>query len=1055
LRLSASSDETISVDYETADGTAFASLDYTSVSGTATFGPGQTEVIVHVPTAPNGTYDGVKQFYLNLSQPIGVIVPVGHANVEASINDDEFPVVLPDPDIEARRFYSYGIDLYFTYVVNETVSDPFRIAIYASYDGISHDHLLEVVEGDPTNGVHTATIHPTFDDLQEDYYIIAYLDSDEEIEEENEGNNSALFYGDFAVHEASSGKTVRHIHGTDSPDSIFPWPTGWGIDEVHVRSHGGDDEVTARDHDVPIWVFGGSENDLIIGALGNDFLDGGAGDDDIYSGDGADDILIGGAGHDDLFGHKTLGTEGGNDLFFGGDGDDSLVGGGGNDLLQGGEGADTISGYAGNDVIYGDAGNDFVFAGEGNDVVFGGDGDDVLHGEDGNDVIYGNAGIDQLFGELGADILYGGLGNDTVFGGADDDLIFGNQDDDTLSGETGDDEIYGGSGNDTIDGGDGDDLLVGGSGNDEMEGGLGNDQGFGGAGDDTFDGSPDEDTVEPETFEPDGNPDDGPCGHPGVDSGTIIQDPSNPDQNVPNGTTYDVEGCAAWGEVGADDEQGGQGDSRPDVTKIEFVLTSNIDWSGVSNADKAAYGKLDLDTNPNGSESDQSKPAFGGGDRIFPDADVNTHKQGRNVVRVRATVTNMSEGQKVYFRSFDVDDPSSNKLIDSNDDNDIWNDNRGQLANSVHFPAPSDIEGRGFRGRLRPVAAGNTFGSWGGDGEIVEATVKPLKDATGNVVAGVFVAEVDLAVSFAPGDNFRVAANPSRDVLARLERPNIPISSYPSPEAQKKLTPQLSVWRYLHIEDDTPAGSPTRNLMAEATTNRGQNRFADAYMEPNYSAINGPGKLNTTPLAQRQATLVGGTLSLPDQNAIDAARNTKNHESDVFWVVYVGSGWTLPTAPALMGIAASTDAAKPWEWAVLFDANINAGAPSAPATAFAKTTIHEIGHQILRFRINGLDFNGHRGRLADVIAYYNATDAQKQDATRQWEQKVNIMTAAAIQVPMNNPTASFPVGFTDSNRTRPIPPAAIQGNNAGTIDQFYFYAADLKWMRSRTKSPGR
>ena len=79
---------------------------------------------------------------------------------------------------------------------------------------------------------------------------------------------------------------------------------------------------------------------------GNDWLDGGAGNvrDNLYGGDD-NDVLLGRGGNDYLYG------ENGDDVIFGGDGldriwggsgDDTLIDGGGNNVVRGGSGDDTL-----------------------------------------------------------------------------------------------------------------------------------------------------------------------------------------------------------------------------------------------------------------------------------------------------------------------------------------------------------------------------------------------------------------------------------------------------------------------------------------------------------------------------------------------------------------------------------------------------------------------------------------------------------------------------------------------------------------------------------------
>lgn len=91
--------------------------------------------------------------------------------------------------------------------------------------------------------------------------------------------------------------------------------------KIYVYGQGGNDLVFADVMNVPLVVFGGEGDDVLVGGRTGDSLDGGDGND----------ILFGG----------TLGT----------DGDDLLVGGAGDDVLIGHWGADTLRGGTGSDLV--------------------------------------------------------------------------------------------------------------------------------------------------------------------------------------------------------------------------------------------------------------------------------------------------------------------------------------------------------------------------------------------------------------------------------------------------------------------------------------------------------------------------------------------------------------------------------------------------------------------------------------------------------------------------------------------------------------------------------
>lgn len=69
VQLSRASAQPITVNYTTASGTAVAGSDFTSVSGTITFAPGQTVAQVIVPVRDNVPGGEQEQFSLVLSSP--------------------------------------------------------------------------------------------------------------------------------------------------------------------------------------------------------------------------------------------------------------------------------------------------------------------------------------------------------------------------------------------------------------------------------------------------------------------------------------------------------------------------------------------------------------------------------------------------------------------------------------------------------------------------------------------------------------------------------------------------------------------------------------------------------------------------------------------------------------------------------------------------------------------------------------------------------------------------------------------------------------------------
>jgi hypothetical protein len=87
LSLDGASQQDVSVDYSTADGSALAGSDYSSVSGTATFLAGETQVQVVVPVLDDSLYELAETFSLNLSNEVGLTIQTGTANASLKSNE--------------------------------------------------------------------------------------------------------------------------------------------------------------------------------------------------------------------------------------------------------------------------------------------------------------------------------------------------------------------------------------------------------------------------------------------------------------------------------------------------------------------------------------------------------------------------------------------------------------------------------------------------------------------------------------------------------------------------------------------------------------------------------------------------------------------------------------------------------------------------------------------------------------------------------------------------------------------------------------------------------
>lgn len=240
-----------------------------------------------------------------------------------------------------------------------------------------------------------------------------------------------------------------------------------GIDVLVLTADGDDLVLTDADVYQPIIAKTGRGADCIIGGGYDDYLDGGPGSDALFGEPldlGLSDVIDFVTAARDMEMRVPLGV-------FQGYGDDVLIGGDGFDFILGGDGNDQISGGPGGGILIGDSigvapfasfsftnifaseananpGTDaarslklsglfdlaakvmklFPLTDSGDDVITGGTGIDFLLGCAGNDKIYTGGGLgDVVFGNDGNDILQGGASRINILvGGSGDDQLVGN-----------------------------------------------------------------------------------------------------------------------------------------------------------------------------------------------------------------------------------------------------------------------------------------------------------------------------------------------------------------------------------------------------------------------------------------------------------------------------------------------------------------------------------------------------------------------------------------------------------------------------------------------------
>ena len=113
VTLSAASEQTVTAQYSTADGTASAGADYTAiVAGPLTFAPGETQASAVISVAGDAVYETDETVAVTLDAPTGRGVSVLGAAATGTILNDDAPPTLTIADVSAVE--GYDADVTFT-----------------------------------------------------------------------------------------------------------------------------------------------------------------------------------------------------------------------------------------------------------------------------------------------------------------------------------------------------------------------------------------------------------------------------------------------------------------------------------------------------------------------------------------------------------------------------------------------------------------------------------------------------------------------------------------------------------------------------------------------------------------------------------------------------------------------------------------------------------------------------------------------------------------------------------------------------------------------------
>lgn len=276
IALSAASSQTVSVEYETRDGSATtADGDYSALSRSVlTFAPGETSKTIAVSIQGDTKVESDETLELWLLNP-----------TQATLAREKSVITLQNDD--------------------------------QSSSGGTTDNSDPDTPTNPTNPANPTEPTP---DLPSGNDGSSNGSSNDSGNDSGDANNPALLTQQVGT------KADEQIVGTDGNDLL--------------RGGGGNDQLLAGEGQDRLYgeagddqLYGGRDGDFLSGGPGDDQLFGGRGNDRL-TGDAGDDQLYGRGGDDQLLG-KT-----GDDFLGGGFGNDLLIGGLGNDELRGAQGRD-------------------------------------------------------------------------------------------------------------------------------------------------------------------------------------------------------------------------------------------------------------------------------------------------------------------------------------------------------------------------------------------------------------------------------------------------------------------------------------------------------------------------------------------------------------------------------------------------------------------------------------------------------------------------------------------------------------------------------------------
>ena len=169
LTLSAPMGLPVSVDFATADGSAWSGLDFVATNGTVMFAPGVTNQTLTVAVIGNLNYELDKSFQVNLSNPTNAPIDIGQST-GTILNDDSKPTVfVPAVSVPEGNAYTNAATFTFTLTAAsvESISVDFFTTDGTALAGADYTGTNGTITFDPGVTNRTLTVAITSDILPE------------------------------------------------------------------------------------------------------------------------------------------------------------------------------------------------------------------------------------------------------------------------------------------------------------------------------------------------------------------------------------------------------------------------------------------------------------------------------------------------------------------------------------------------------------------------------------------------------------------------------------------------------------------------------------------------------------------------------------------------------------------------------------------------------------------------------------------------------------------------------------------------------------------------